>query len=117
MKKYKLKSIHHVYEDDYTEGEGEMVNNFVLSEEIEAKTPKDALMKYFDFLGCKVTDEDVESMAKNTDEDGVYHWSKQVDNDNCFVTPNEVEQWKRGKLTLYSDNFSVVIYEQTRVSI
>jgi hypothetical protein len=117
MEKYKLVSIHHVYKDDYTEGEGEMVNNFVLSEEIEAENPKDALMKYFDFLGCEVTDEDIESMAKDTDEDGIYHWSKQVDKDNCFVTPDEVEQWKRGKLTLYSDNFSVFIYELTRVSI
>ena len=100
MKKYKLVSIHHVYEDDYTEGEGAMVNNFVLSEEIEAKSPKDALMKYFDFLGCEVTDEDVKSMAKDTDEDGVYHWSKQVDKDKCFVTTNEGDKWKNGEIKL-----------------
>ena len=117
MNKYKLESIHLVYEDDYNEGEGKMVNNFILSEGIVAETPKDALMKYFEFLGCKVTDEEIESMAKDSDEDGVYHWSKQVDKDNCFVTPDEVEQWKKGEITLYSDNFSVIIYELNRVSI
>lgn len=117
MKKYKLKSIHYVYEDDHNEGQGKMINNFVLFEEIEADSPKDALMKYFDFLGCKVTEKDVESMAKDADEDGMYNWSKQIDKDGCFVTPDEIEQWKRGELTLYSDSFSVFIYELTRVSI
>jgi hypothetical protein len=116
MNVYKLESMHHVCKDDYENGQGETVNSFILSEEIKASTPKEALIKYFEFLGCEISPQNIEEIISNS-EDDIYHWSKLVDRDNIYATKNDIEQWKKGLIDLYCDYFSIAIYELKKVGI
>lgn len=112
MKKFQINSIHTVYVDDFKTGEGDFVNGYTMEATIKAETPMDALKSYFkNELYYNFKDGDLTV-------DGDYiDYSILVDTDNAEATPQEIESWKEGKITLYANNISIEIFELTKVTL
>ena len=114
MKNYKIKSVHLIYIDSYEEGEVEQVNYYTLKSEIQANDIKEAIQKYFenvlyykfDFANCSVSD-----------NKKVLNYSVLCDSENCEASQKEIELWKKGKLTLYSNNIEIEIFEMVKCEI
>lgn len=114
MKNYIVKSFHDVYVDDYNEGEGDYVNSYALSGEVQANTPNEAVTAYLrdnlgynlDFNNCEVSPEEVNRVQT----------SCLVDADNMQPDNSMYEQWKAGKLECYSNHIDMFVYEVISVS-
>jgi len=115
MRKFKVTTSHDVYIDNFEEGEADHVNFYVISSEVEAETPKEAIQKHyketlyfeFSFEFCEVDEEE-----KNT-----IHYSNLVDAENSEATEREKELWRTGKKTLYANNTICKIEELIKIEI
>ena len=69
---------------------------------------------YYDFnMNCAyIPHQEEETETKNT-----LHYSVLVDNDNNQASEREVEGWKEDKITLYSNNIFLEIYELNAVEV
>ena len=120
MKTYKIKTAHEVFIDKFNEGELDFVNAYSLSGEVKAENPENAIAEYFknqlyyDFNmnHAYVPHQEEEMEIKNT-----LHYSVLVDNDNNQASAYDVESWKEDKLTLYSNNIFLTIFELVEVTI
>ena len=103
---YKVSSSHDVYADSYENGEGDFVNNYYLSSEIEATNWRDAIKKYFnDYLYF-----DVDFDYSYIDDDSnTFHYFNLVNDENMEANEREIEQWKENKLTLYSNHTEITV--------
>jgi hypothetical protein len=114
MKNYKIKSIHHIFIDSYEQGEMEHVNFYNLESEIQANDINEAISLYFenvlfykfDFANCSILD-----------DKKVLHYSVLCDSENCEASKSEMELWKKNKLTLYSNNIDIEIFELMQCEI
>ncbi|WP_439132417.1 hypothetical protein [Polaribacter sp.] len=114
MKTYKITSLHHVYIDNFNEGETENVNNYDISQEIKAENLKEAIKKYVDEVLCY----SFKFKYANIDEDQkCIHYSNLVDNDNIEILPNEqkYKDWQKNKLELYANNYTIYAEELKEV--
>jgi hypothetical protein len=112
-KEYYIKSNHSVFIDDYEQGEGKQVNEYNLKAIIKAQNVKEALIKYFDkklYFSFDI------KFIHDNDEGGFYY-SNLVDEENSEATESEVNQWKEGKKTLYSNNTYLSIYELNKINV
>ena len=120
MKTYKIKTTHEVFIDKFNEGELDFVNAYSLSGEVKAENPENAIVKYFknqlyyyfDMNFAYVPHQKEETETKNT-----LHYSVLVDNNDNQASKKEVEEWKEDKLTLYSNNIFLTIYELNAVEV
>jgi hypothetical protein len=110
--KYLVKSIHDIFEDSYTNGEGKQVNSYQMEDQIWAISPAQAIEKYSSkILGF---DLDFENMETNSC-DGSFWASFLVDKENFQASIEDVEKWKKGEILLYSNNIDFNIYELNQI--
>ena len=112
MKTFKIKSEHNVYVDSFTEGQGDAVNSYIVSDEVKATNVKEAIEKYFDSVLCY----DIDFAFAEVDGGRLYY-SVLVDKDNIEASKNQIELWKKGEVTLYANNISVMAYELTLIDL
>ena len=120
MKTYFIKTNHEVFIDKFNEGELDFVNAYNIEANIKAENPREAIKKYFenelyykfDFESAYIPHEEEETEEKNT-----LHYTVLVDNDNNEASKKEVEEWKEDKLTLYSNNIFLTIFELNAVDV
>jgi hypothetical protein len=114
LKKYFIKSSHHICEDSYELGELNQVNWYSMEAQIEAINPAEAIEKYsrkilgFDF--------DSQNLDIDLDEGNIWH-SILVDRDNFQASIEDIEKWKEGNIMLYSDNISFSIFELNEICL
>lgn len=112
MKTFKIESEHDVYIDSFTEGEGDAVNSYNISEEIKANNVKEAIEKYFDSVLCYAFD-----FSFAGTYEGRLEYSTLVDEDNSEASENQIELWKKDDVTLYANNISIVAYELVSINL
>jgi hypothetical protein len=120
MKRYYIESTHDVYVDTYKEGEGSYCNAYNHQAMIEAENQREAIQKYFEkelyfdfnFEYASIDHEEGISEKTNT-----LHYSNLVDENNAEASKSEIEAWKSEKVTLYSNNTFLTIFELTEVQI
>lgn len=112
MKKFRIESSHSVYMDDYEQGEGAQVNSYEMDGIIKAETPVQAIEKYMETVVGYDFD-----IKHSLIEDDVLFYSALVDGANIQASESQKESWKQGKCILYTDQFSIVIYELNKVSL
>ena len=120
MKTYFIKTNHEVFIDKFNEGELDYVNGYTQEAQIKAENPESAIAEYFDKhlyydfnMNCAyIPHQEEETETKNT-----LHYSVLVDNDNNQASEREVEGWKEDKITLYSNNIFLEIYELNAVEV
>ena len=120
MKTYFIKTNHEVFIDKFNEGELDFVNAYNIEAKIKAENPREAIKKYFenelyykfDFENTYIPHAEEETEEKNT-----LHYTVLVDVDNSEASVQEVEEWKEDKLTLYSNNIFLTIYELNAVEV
>ena len=112
MKTFKIESSHSVYMDDYEQGEGAQVNSYEMDGIIKAETPVQAIEKYMETVvgyDFDITDSLI--------EDNTVFYSALVDGSNIEASDSQKESWKQGKCILYTDQFSIIIYELNRIAL
>lgn len=110
MKKYKVEIHTDVFEDSYNEGEGKHVNWFKNDYTIDDETPMLAVEKALNKIGYSFN----ASLAAIDDENDNQVWySNLVNVDNIEVHKGERQynDFKDGKINLYSANHSIYVYE------
>jgi hypothetical protein len=112
MNRYRINSVHSVYEDSYTEGEGRFVNEWDQKSTVSAESVQDAIKEYYKKeLYMEYKPEDTE-----TDENRLYD-SRMVDENNYTPSESQIESWKKGELTLYAENITLYIYKLEPVDL
>ena len=104
MNRYRINSVHTVYEDSYTEGEGAFVNEWDQNRTISAENVQDAIKEYYKKELC------MEYKPENTeaDENRLYD-SRMLDKDSYTPSEAQIAEWKEGDLTLYVENITLYI--------
>ncbi len=108
MKKtYVVSSYHNVYENSYTDGEQDWVNEFEIEMKVfDAKDPIEAVAIFYD----KQLGREFDASMVDVEDGGIYD-SFLVDEENLQATESEIERWKKGEKRLYENNFRVVVQE------
>lgn len=116
MRQFYITSWHDVFEDIFDKGEQpNAINGYAISEKVEAPTALEAVIKYVtETLGYPVTDGSIEA---DDEQNNVVHYSTLVDMDNDAVDEHQTEQWKEGKLRLYSNHVTIEVKELITVMI
>jgi hypothetical protein len=104
---YLIKTYFDVFEDDYNEGEGKHVNQWAW--ESNHKAIESALQQHFEQVGLSY---DVNYIYE---DDGMRHYFWTVDDDSNEATEKQIEQWKQGKIKLYSLNANINIYKLEQI--
>ena len=106
MKKtYIVSSYHNVYEDSYTQGELNEVNEYEMEMKVyDAKDPIEAVAIFYD----KQFGKEFDAITVDIEDGGIYD-SFLVDAENLEVTENQIEKWKNGEVKLYANNFRVIV--------
>jgi hypothetical protein len=115
MKDYKIYSVHDVYLDSYENGELEQVNHYTMKSEIHATNPKEAIKEYFKTILCY--DFNINDAMISENDKNILYYSNLVDNGNVQASKNEIEQWRKNQIKLYSNNTTLFIYELKEVEI
>lgn len=110
MKDYKIDINTTVFEDRYDEGEGDCVNSFENSYTLSAESPMLAIEEAFKKMGYSF---DSQTAMIDDEEDNQVWYSNLVDVENIEVNEGEkqYDDFKDGKISLYSANHSIRIYE------
>ena len=122
MKTYFIESVHDICIDSYSEGEKENVNFYDIKQNVKAENPRQAIEKYFEtelffsfnFEYAGIMHEEEGEEADNINK---LNYCILVDEENCEANEKELEEWKQGKKTLYSNNITLSIYEVQPVKI
>jgi hypothetical protein len=109
-----------IYKESYKEGQSDQVNFWQLKEVIEAETLDLAIEKLFEkklYFTYKK-----EFAQVNDCDDAINHileYSNLVDNDNSEVLESDkkYQDWKGGKINLYSCDLSIEIFELNAVDL
>ncbi len=108
MKLYYIDSIHFVHEDDFQEGEGNLVNSYSLHKLLTADSVDQAIELYITtFLGFNLEWD----KADIRDDNKILDYSELVDNDNNKANMSKIENWKLGVTKLYSNRFQMKVHE------
>ena len=120
MKTYFIKTNHEVFIDKFNEGELDFVNAYNIEAKVKAENPENAIAEYFDkhlYYDFNMNNAHVPHQEEEIEEKNTLHYSVLVDVDNNKASGQEVEEWKEDKLTLYSNNIFLTIYELNAVKI
>ena len=120
MKTYFIKTNHEVFIDKFNEGELDFVNAYNIEAKVKAESVENAIQEYFDkhlYYDFNMNHAYVPHQEEETEEKNTLHYSVLVDVDNNKASGQEVEEWKEDKLTLYSNNIFLKIYELNEVEI
>lgn len=102
-----------VYEDDYEEGEGKLVNAYTVN------WLKNPIVKADDLLEYLYDNVYLSRYAQDyvIDDDGIIHTSRLEDADGREASESEIEKWKKGEMKLYSAHYSIIVEAvgQTRI--
>jgi|SRR5690606_1864543 len=112
MKTFKIKSEHNVYVDSFTEGEGDAVNSYNISDEIKATNVKEAIEKYFQSYLYYAFDFSLAEV-----DEGILNYSVLVDENSNEVSENQIELWKKNEVELYANRITITVYELTSVDL
>ena len=115
MKNYLIESLNDVFKDDFNEGEGDHVNCYTMEAKISAKNHKEAIKLFCENkLGYPVKIEDIKPDEEYKDS---FWYSWTVGKDNILATKAEIEEWRKGKHTLYSNNARISVYALIELNI
>jgi|LakMenEpi03Aug12_release.lakeMendotaPanAssembly.Ray.scaffolds.fasta_scaffold1854133_1 hypothetical protein len=112
MKTYKITTEHNVFIDNYENGEGKSVNFYILTSECKALTVQDAIINHFNntvYLPFDIQYADIDK------EQNLIFYCNLVNVDNEDPTEHELEEWKKGKIELYSNHIVISAQELTKV--
>jgi hypothetical protein len=116
MNEYFIKSYHGMYDDDYNDGEGEMINFYMNEAKVHAYDPIDAIKEYFNTQFYYSFDESL-VYTDAEDSKNVVWYDVMVNELLDEADPCEVELWKNGKLKLYNNNIKIELYQVVPVKI
>lgn len=111
MKKFRIVSNHEVYEDNYNEGELGYVNGYTLDGIYKMDNWQQAIENHFNENGLSIEMKDCEI------EDGILYTSCLVNSDGVQPFNNELQDFKKGLINLYSDNITVIVQELVTVEL
>lgn len=112
MKTFVITSAHDVFEGVYDEGQQDQhINGYELKETVKADNWEEAVNTFFKKIGFNLD-------IKNCEvEDNALQTSCLVDAYNLQPTDKEVEQWKEGKIKLYSNLITIWVHELVQVEL
>lgn len=113
LNSYYITSIHDIYIDNYTEGEGDRVNSYDLNAIVKAENVKKAIAKYFEKELYLSFDE---KYLDDSLDEGNFFYSNLVDSENLEATKEEIELWKKNEKILYSNTSSLKIYQLVKIN-
>lgn len=114
LKKYYIASNHDINIDSYEKGELDSVNWYKMESIILAENEKLAVEKYASKILCF----DIDFNNLDIDDETGNIWGNiLVDKDNYQASVFDVEKWKLDEIVLYSDIFSIKIYELNQLFI
>lgn len=108
---YHIQSKHTVFEDHFEEGEQSYSNEYNENSDVEASDIKEALIKYFDFLSFTLDT----SKLDITNDNGNAYYSVLVNVEGEEADENEVKQWKKGNLILYSNLIELSVFVKSKI--
>ncbi len=120
MKRYYIESTHEVYVDTFEAGEDHYCNGYNHQAMIEAENQRDAIQKYFEnelYFSFNFEHANIDHEEGINEKINTLHYSNLVDKDNAEASKSEIEAWKRGEITSYSNNTFLTIFELTEVKI
>lgn len=109
--KYQAVIYANVYEDDFEQGELDEVNFW--TQTLNANSPKELLENISDYMSRDAFAEMYQDNINEYDFGSEYWTDDLVDADNNYATPEQIKQWKEGKLTLYATRYHIVVSEVT----
>lgn len=120
MNTYIIKTSHEIEKDSYTDGLLNYVNSYNLKHEIKANNAREAIQKYFDeylyytfdFKSAYILHEEEKGEATN-----ILFYDVLVDEENDQATENQIELWKKDKLTLYNNRIHLEIFLTQLITI
>ena len=114
LKKYYIESNHDINIDSYEKGELNNINYYKMDSIILAENEKLAIEKYLSkILGFDI---DFDNLDRD-DETGNIWGNILVDKDNIQASIEQVEKWKLDKIILYSDIFTINVYQLKQLFI
>src|SRR5690606_9568828 len=102
-------SNHEVYEDSYENGEGDFVNTYCEEGIYNTDTWKEAVDKHLHLFDLNHTQCEI--------LEGTLFTGCLVDNYNNPPSGQEVEEWRMGKCTLYTNNISITVQELVDIEL
>jgi len=106
--RYYIETFFEVHEEDYYNGEGRYINSWQGFNIYNADTPEQALKQCLNDLDCN----DHQVLM-----DGYISACNLVDEFNCTASDREIEEWKEGRKTLYSQHIAIFINELNPVNV
>lgn len=110
-KEFRVVSNHEVYEDSYENGELQYVNGYTLDGIYKVDSWQQAVEKHFNENGLSIDIKDCEI------EDNILYTSCMVNFDGVQPFDNEIQDFKKGLINLYSDNITVTVQELVDVKL
>jgi hypothetical protein len=113
MNQYSIQSISDVCVDDYHEGQGDTTNWYKYDNIIMAKSPLEAVKSFVEYMfDISFNSED---FMLDSEKNNVIHtgFSVKIDEDGHELKPSDedIELWKEGRKTLYTNNLTIHVKE------
>lgn len=112
MHQYHVFCSHDICEDSYTKGEMGSYNSWDEDDIISAETPMDAVITFYK----KNLFWDFVEGSADFDEGALFD-SRLVDEDSQVASEQQIEDWKAGKIQLYSDNVRIDVKQLVPVNL
>jgi hypothetical protein len=109
-----------IHQNDYEEGQGKQVNFWQLQEHVKAENLTLAIKKLFETrLYFAYKKEFAQVNDCNDSINNILEYSNLVDNDNCEILERDkkYQDWKAGKINIYSCDLSIEIFELSAVDL
>ena len=101
---YVIQTLHTVYNNDYENGEGEVISNFADDVELLAASLDQAIEKYFADHAFYNYDKKFADI-----DDGILNYTVTTDDNDDEATEEQLIEWKSGKLDLYYHNIRIKV--------
>ena len=114
MKTYFIKTSHEIEIDEFNEGLTNLVNTYNLEDKIQAETPREAIEKYFSnylYYNFTFANAYIMHLEEGGEDKNVLIYDILVDEESHEPTETDIENWKKGKKTLYNNRIYLKIYE------
>lgn len=111
MKKFKITSLHELYEDSYEHGEGQFINSWNQNRTIEAESLEEAIKSYYE------KDLNWDWHPESVFIDGDTLMDARLAGEYDTATEKEIEKWKLGKIELYNEHVTIRAWEQIPLSL
>ena len=112
MNKYKITSLHEVFEDNFLNGETSFVNSWEQNKIVKATNLNEALKIYFN--NEIYINYDIEKL--DIDNDMIFT-SNLCDINNFWANEAQIEKWKKNEIKLFSQHITIYAEIMQRVNI